>query len=87
MFEEIKDAKDRSFALGLKLNLSVDTRKEIKGKNLKPEDRLLRTLEEYLKLQNPKPSWKGIADALKSNIVNLSYLGKKVETDHCSGIV
>ena len=87
MFEEIKDAKDRSFALAMKLNLSIETRKEIVAKKLKPEDRLIQTLEEYKKIVEPKPSWKGIADALKSDLVKLHSLGEKIEVAHCSGIV
>ena len=87
MFDEIKEAKDRSFRLAMTLNLSTETRREIAAKKLKPEDRLLEIIEEYKKMFEPKPSWKGIADALKNKLVKLSDLGERIEAAHCSGVV
>ena len=87
VFEEIKEAKKKAFALGLKLNLPATTRKRINSESRSPDDRLLKTLEEYMKLMNPKPSWEGIATALNDKFVGLPELANRIRETHCSGII
>jgi hypothetical protein len=84
VFEEIKEAKKKAFALGLKLNLPATTRKRINSESRSPDDRLLKTLEEYMKLMNPKPSWEGIATALNDKFVGLPELANRIRETHCS---
>ena len=79
---EIKEAENQTFLLGIKLNLPEDTRKEIVSKKLEKEERFLKTIEEYLKLKDYKPDWKEIAGALKE--VKLPTLAEKLEDIHCS---
>ena len=86
VFEEIKEAKKCSFALGFKLNLSINTLKAVRLKNLQAEDRVLKMIDEYLKLSEPKPSWKGITDALKSDLVNLPKPAQEIESKLSTGI-
>ena len=86
VFEEIKEAKKKVFALGVKLNLPASTRKRINSTSLSPDERLLKTLEEYSKLINPKPSWEGIATALDDKFVGLPELANKIGETHCPGI-
>ena len=85
VFEEIKEAKKKAFALGLKLKLPTGTRKRINSQSLSPDDRLLKTLEEYMKLQYPRPSWVGIVTALNSPIVGLPELANRIGESHCPG--
>ena len=85
VFEEIKEAKKCSYALGFKLNLSIDILKAVRLKNLRAEDRVLEVIDEY-KLSEPKPSWKDIADALKSDLVNLPKPAQEIESKLAKGI-
>lgn len=86
VFEEIKEAKTKAFHLGVKLSLPTNVRKRINLTSLSPDDRLLKTLEEYMKMMNPKPSWGGIATALSSKFVGLPELGNRIGETHCPGI-
>lgn len=83
---EIQGAEKKVFALGLELKLTPNTRKKLNTQELSAEDRLLKTLEEYKKLIQPEPSWKGVAEALGSEIVGLNNLAEVVRDVHCPGI-
>ena len=85
VFEEIKEAKTKTFRLGVKLGLPVSTRRRINSASLSPDDHLLKTVEEYMKMMNPKPSWRGIATALSSKFVGLPELGNRIGETHCPG--
>lgn len=86
VFEEIKEAKTKTFRLGVKLGLPISTRRRINSTRLSPDDCLLKTLEEYMKMMNPKPSWGGIATALSSKFVGLPELANRIGGTHCPGI-
>lgn len=86
VYEEIKEANKRTYLFAFKL-LPIITTQEIRSRNLKSDERLLKMVEEYMKLFRPKPSWEGIADALNSKLVKLPEVAERIETKYCQGIV
>ena len=75
LFEEIKEAKNRSFAIGFQLKIPFQNIRQINDS----QSRLCQVLIEYSKLQTPRPTRRGIADALKSKLVDLPHLAEKIE--------
>lgn len=82
VYSEIEEAKDKTFLLGVKLKLPEDKRREIVSKKMEKEDRLLQTIDEYLKLKEYRPDWREMAGALKE--VKLDKLAEKIEKAHCT---
>ena len=83
MFEEIKEAKKSPFRFGQKLKLPINIIQKIRSMELDSNARLLQIIEEYLKLVDPKPTWKGIVEALKE--IKLTKLADEIEAAHCLG--
>lgn len=79
MLEEIQEAQDRSYVLGLKLQLPQHVLDGIYEKHSEPRDRLLHILIEFTKHVEVKPTRRAIVDALKSPAVNLPRLAKIYE--------
>ena len=76
------EAQNKSRVFGLKLNLPLHVVDSIQLTIAEPCDRLLQVLIEFMKQTNPRPTWRVIADALRSPAVNLPHLAMKVEADH-----
>ena len=81
--DEIIEAQNDSFVIGLKLNLPEYEVKSIHSMYTHPRDRLLHILLEFTKQIEPRPTWRVIVDALKSPAVNLTQLAKRMEDKHC----
>ena len=47
-----------------------------------PKDRLLHIIIAFLQQAEPRPTWRAIVDALKSPVVGLTALAKRVEIAH-----
>ena len=75
-------AQNQSFALGLKLMLPLHVVEGICEVHTQPRDRLLRVIIEFLKQEPTGPTWRVIVDALRSPLVNLPRLAKRVEAAH-----
>ena len=84
VLEEILEAKTSAQFIGLKLKLEKHVVDGIHMKYSDPQVRLYNIIEEYLNLLEPIPTWKAIADALRSPLVNLPRLAKKIEIKYCS---
>ena len=82
MLEELLEAQNQSYVLGLKLKLPLHIVDAIHSTYLQPGDRLLRVLIEFTKQIDPRPTWRVIIDALRTRVVNLPHLAKKVEAAH-----
>ena len=83
VLEEILEAKTHARYIGLKLQLPTHIVDGICVMYSDPKDHLHRIIEEYLKQVAPTPTWSAIADALKSPLVNLPHLAKRIEDKHC----
>ena len=82
VLEEIMEAQNRAFQLGLHLNLKPHEVQSICTQYRDPSDQLLYVLIEALK-KVPPLTWRRIADALRSSSVGLPRLAEKIETAHC----
>ena len=82
ILEELLDAQNESRTFGLKLNLPVDEVEAIFTKYSDPRDRLLHIILAFLRQAEPRPTWRVIVDALRSPIVNLTALARRVEAAH-----
>ena len=82
VLEEILEAQNQSFVLGLKLKLPLHVVDAIHSTNLLPRDHLLQVLIEFTKPVDPRPTWRAIVDALRSPAVNLPQLAMRVEAAH-----
>ena len=82
MLEELLPAQNKSYELGLKLKLPQYVVEAIHSKDLSPEKYLFKVLIKFLQQVEPLPTWRLIAQALKSPVVNLPALAKAVEAQH-----
>ena len=82
VLEELLPAENKSFQLGLRLNLEPHRIECIHSMYTEPESRLLRVVMLFLEQVEPRPSWRVIVDALKSPSVNLPQLAMAVEAAH-----
>ena len=82
VLEEILEAQNQSYVLGLKLKLPLYIVDSIYEKHSEPRHRLLQVLIEFMKQVNPIPTWRAIVDALRNPVVNLPQLAMRVEAAH-----
>ena len=82
LLDELLEARNKSRIFGLKLNLPLHVVDAIQSTYSLPEDCLLQVLIEFTKQTDPRPTWRVIADALRSPAVNLPRLAEKVEAAH-----
>lgn len=82
VLEELLEAQNETYTLGLSLGLSPTVVEAIHATNFIPRDRLLKIIMEFLKRMEPKPTWRLIVEALKSPVVNLPRIAHKVEAAH-----
>ena len=83
--EEIVEAQNKSFNIGLKLHLDYHIVNGIHSdvRYKEPFDRLLHVVIEASKQIDPGLTWGAIVDALRSPGVNLGHLARKLEIKHC----
>ena len=74
-------AQNKSYVLGLKLKLSQHVVEAI-HKELPSDECLLQILIKFLQQAEPRPTWRVIVDALKSPVVGLTALARRVEAAH-----
>ena len=82
VLEEIIEAKDQSYALGLELKLPLHVVEGICEAHSQPRNRLLQILDAFLQQGEPRPTWRAIVSALGSHAVNLPQLAMRVEAAH-----
>ena len=85
VLEEILPARDKSYNLGLKLNLPLECVDEIHRRHESGGDRLLHVLIDFTKKIDPTPTWKVIANALRNPTVGHERLANIVEAAHLPG--
>ena len=80
VLEELYEARNHSRFIGLKLGVPQHV---INIEYSASHDRLYNVIVEYLKQVEPRPTWRAIVDMLKSPLVNLPHLAKKIEAKYC----
>ena len=79
--EEMLEAQNCSYKLGLKLGLEPHLLDSIHSE----KDQFkcfLQVITEFIR-QAPSPTWRLLVEALRSRLVNLPQLAKKVEANRC----
>lgn len=82
MLEELLEAQNHSYTLGLRLGLSVADVERIHSKSSDSRERLLQIVVEFLKGVQPRPTWRVITEALRSPAVNLPALAQRIAAAH-----
>ena len=82
ILEELLEAQSYSFKFGVMLNLPVDEVEAICARYSDPRDRLLHIIIAFLRRAEPRPTWRVIVGALRSPVVNLTALARRVEAAH-----
>ena len=83
--EELYGARTHWYNMGLKLGLKPDALDTIKSTcSGDPSECFRDMLKGYLKKVTPLPSWRTLAEALKSSTVGEQQLAEKVEGKHCT---
>lgn len=75
-------AQSRSYELGLKLLLPPYEVERVHSMYPEAHERLLNIITLFLKVTNPRPTWRIIVNALKSPVVGLTALARRVEAAH-----
>lgn len=83
--EELMEAENESYILGLKLKLPRHVVEGIHENHSKPRDRLLHVLLEFNEQTDPRSTWRLIVNALRSGVINLNKLANKIESKHLAG--
>ena len=79
VLDEIVEAQNVSYVFGLKLRVPKHVVDSIHSTHPQPLDRLLYVLLEFLMKVEPRPTWRVIADALRSPSVNFPHLARDIE--------
>ena len=79
IFEKLLPAWNEPLELGLALNLPLYEVEAIHMQYQNPDDRLLHVIIAFLEQAEPRPTWGVIAEALRSRVVNLPALARRVE--------
>ena len=75
----IWDARPKWYNIGLGLGLSADTLDAIVNDHpSKTEDCLTDTIKHWLRNEMPLPTWKALADVLKSPMVGYAHLAENL---------
>ena len=83
VLEELYKAQNHSQFIGLKLKVPQHIVDGILKAHSEPRDQLYDVIVEYLKQVEPGPTWRAIADALRSPVINLTHLAKTIEEKYC----
>ena len=82
ILEELLSAQNQSYLLGMKLKLLTADIDAIHSQYQQPRNRLLHVILTFLRRTEPRPTWRVIVEALKSSILGLPDLAKKLEEAH-----
>ena len=82
ILEKLLEAQNQSFMLGLGLNLRLHEVEAIHERYQDARERLLHIIIAFLRQAEPTPTWRAIVDALKSPVVGLTALARRVEAAH-----
>ena len=82
ILEELTEAQNHAQLLGLVLNIMPAEVEAISKMYQDPKERLYHIILAFLRQVEPPPTWRAIVNALKSPVVNLTALAKRVEAAH-----
>ena len=82
ILEELLDSQNHAHLLGLMMNVKPRDVEAIQASYQQPKDRLLHIIIAFLQQAEPRPTWRAIVNALKSPVVGLTALARRVEAAH-----
>ena len=82
ILEELTEALGHANILGVMLSIKPVELEAISMMYKDPKERLYRIILTFLRQAEPPPTWRAIVKALKSPIVNLTALAKRMEAAH-----
>ena len=82
ILEKLLPAQNKSYELGLKLKLQQHEVEAIHMKYSDPRECLLQIIITFLRKVDPRPTWRVIIQALRSPVVDLPTLARRVEAAH-----
>ena len=80
---EIFDVRKESEILGRVLKVPKATVESIHLQSSRPKDRLLHIIDEFVKQEEPSPTWRVIVDALRDPLINQPRLAQDIERRFC----
>ena len=80
--ELVPDAQNHAHLLGLAMNVNPHDVEAIQATYQQPKDRLLHIIMAFLKQTEPRPTWRVIINALRTQTVNLPHLAASLEAAH-----
>ena len=82
ILEELLDAQNSAHLFGLMINIKPRDVEAIQTTYQQPKDRLLHIILMFLNQEEPRPTWRVIVDALRTDTVNLRRLAMRLEAAH-----
>ena len=82
LLEELLPAQNQSYELGLKLKLPPERVQSIHDTYNGARQRLLHVMLEFANQEEPRPTRRLVVEALRSAVVGLPSLARKIEADH-----
>ena len=82
IIDELVEASNHSYVLGLKLRLSPHVVEAIHCNYLDPMEHLVHIIYNFTIQTEPIPIWRVILEALRHPVVNFPVLAKRVEAVH-----
>ena len=82
ILKELLEAQNQAHLLGLMMNVKPRDVEAIQATYQQPKDRLFHIIIAFLQQAEPRPTWRVIVDALKSPVVSLTALARRVEAAH-----
>ena len=83
ILDELFEARNQSYVLGLVLKLPLDKVEAIHSQYQNPGECFIRVVVAFLRQTEPRPTWRVIVNALRSRVVDLPDLARRVEAAHC----
>ena len=82
IYEELYEVRAKSKMLGLVLGLEKSTVDAIGAEYRDPADQLVQVIAEFLKQAEPGTTWRVIVNALRSPLIGMHALAKKIEAKY-----
>ena len=82
ILEELLEAQNSAHLFGLMISVKPRDVEAIQTMYQQPKDRLLHIILKFLNQEEPRPTWRVIVDALRTNTVNLPRLATRLEAAH-----
>ena len=82
ILEELTEAQNCANLLGFMFGIKPSEVEAIQAMYQNPKERLCQIILAFLRQAEPPPTWRAIVNALRSPIVNLTALAKRVEAAH-----